>query len=485
MAPSSVAAGERPPVGAAPPASPTGSKAALPGATDRWPQTGRLLPWMLAGFLVMLWVIPFDSVTLPIPLPVDSLLDRSVLPVLVVLWIGTMAWARPLAGSRYQPTAIDVFLALFFAWTALSLVNNLETLIAQDEFELGLKKVCVLLGYFSLFWIVATVVRRSELQHWCLLFVILATVLAIGVIYEFRTGTNVFFNWTNDVLPNSISVAPVPPDPLFGRELVSGPTEHAIATSAMLAMGLGFVLTGLMQAPTPLRKLFYAISTALVLAACFATVRKTGIVAPAAALITLCVYRPRAMVRLLPLGLVIVIAIQGLAPGAMVRVKAQFVGGGGFWEQKSVEGRTEDYAAIKPDRAKNLRWGRGHGTYDAVKYRFLDNEYLGRIIETGVVGLVVYLLLILAVIRVAHRASRSKDPVRARVGVACVAGAVVYLVTNFVFDALSFAQAPYLFLFLAGLAVVAAPRRGEQLTEWSGPVAALRGATPGPARAAP
>jgi len=37
------------------------------------------LPWGLAGFLVMLWLLPFDSVDLPIPLPLDAKLDRPLL----------------------------------------------------------------------------------------------------------------------------------------------------------------------------------------------------------------------------------------------------------------------------------------------------------------------------------------------------------------------------------------------------------------------
>jgi O-antigen ligase len=425
-------------------------------AQRAWPHTKRLLPWSVAGFLAMLWLVPFNAVIVPVPLPVDSVLDRVVLPILAAFWIASLCAARRSGGLRYRPTGIDFFLGALFVIAIWSVVHNVETLTALGEFDLAVKKIAILGSFGLVFYIVATVVRPSELDRWALSFVLLATVMATGVIWEYRTGTNVFYNWTDTILPNSVSVLPEKVDPMFGRELVSGPTDTPIVTGMMLAMGLAFALTGLMRAQTTRRKLLYTAAVTLILAGCFSTIRKTGLVAPVAAMLTLLVYRPRQMVRLLPFGLVVVLLIQGLAPGAIVRVRAQFVGGGGFWKQKSVEGRTEDYGPIKPDIRKNLRWGRGHGTYDPAKYRFLDNEYIGRIVETGVPGLVIYLLLILAVIRVAHRASRSRDPARASMGAAVVACAVVYMVSNLVFDALSFPQAPYMFLFVAGLAVVAA-----------------------------
>src|SRR4029079_4691112 len=32
---------------------------------DAWPHTTRALPWLLAGFLVMIWLVPFGAVVLP------------------------------------------------------------------------------------------------------------------------------------------------------------------------------------------------------------------------------------------------------------------------------------------------------------------------------------------------------------------------------------------------------------------------------------
>lgn len=424
---------------------------------DTWPHTVRVLPWMLAGFLAMLWLVPFNQTRLPIPSPVDSLLDRFVVPLIGLVWILTMIVGSRGIRPRWRPSSIDPILVVFVVLALFSVLNNLHVLVPIGEFGLGMKKIWLLMGYATIFFIVGSVVRRSELAAFARLFVVLGTVASIGVIYEFRTGTNVFYDWTRMLMPGAISVGAPPPDPLWGRASVVGPTDHAIAIGTMLAMSLSFALTGLIYATDRLRKVAYAIAVGLMLAACFSTIRKTGFLAPVGALTSLLLLRPRQMLRLLPLGIVLVIAIQFMNPGSISSIKSQFVGGQGFFKNDSVTGRTDDYGPARPDVLNNLALGRGHGTFDPSHYRFLDNEYLGRIIETGVVGLVAFLLLILTVIRVAYRASRCKDPDRARMGVAVVASVSVYLVTNFVYDSMAFPEAPYLFFFLAGLAVVAAP----------------------------
>ena len=96
-------------------------------------------------------------------------------------------------------------------------------------------------------------------------------------------------------------------------------------------------------------------------------------------------------------------------------------------------------------------FGRGYGTFDPQYYRFLDNEYLGRVVETGFVGAAAYLLLHPR--RAGRRAPRDRQrrpaarPARARGG-----GRESWRmrVASALFDALSFPQAPYLLLLLAG-----------------------------------
>lgn len=442
---------------------------------DSWPHTTRLLPWSIAGFLVVLWLLPFDAITVPqVPLPVEATLDRVLFPVVAGLWAVWFLVGRARGNLRGRFTWIDGALFLLLGMSLLSVVVNAHTLLVVDELDLSIKKLAILLSLVVFFYVVATGLRPSELHAFSALLVVLAAVAALGVIYEYRSGINVFYDWSKALLPGAFSVDPAPADPEFGRESVTGPTAHAIAVATALAMALPFAFTGYMRSSATRGRVLYAIAITLILAGCIATVRRTGAVGPGAALLVLLVYRPRRMLRLLPLGLVVVLVTQMVAPNAPSRVKAQFVD---LFEDNSVEGRTNDYDPVTPDIRRNLLIGRGYGSYDPAHYRFLDNEWLGRIIETGVIGAVAYLLLILAVIRVAHRAGRVKDPVRRSVAVSVVAAAVVYAVTNTLFDALAFPQAPYMFFFVAALATVALDAPGAiaaRAPEVSLPKAALK-----------
>lgn len=423
------------------------------GAEDAWPHTTRLLPWGIAGFLTVLWLLPFDAITVPgVPLPVESTLDRVLFPVVVGLWLAWFLVGRARGNLRAPVTSIDVAMLVFLCIAVLSVVLNAPTLVVLGELDFSVKKLAILSSLVLFFYVVATGVRPSELHAFSVLLVVLASLAALGVVYEYRTGANIFYNWSDRLLPGFFSVAPAPEDPEFGREAVTGPTAHAIAMATALAMALPFAFTGYMRSSATRQRVLYAIAITLILAGCIATIRRTGAVGPAAALVVLLVYRPGRMLRLLPLGLVVVLAMQVLAPGAPSQVKSQFVN---FFDDDSVQGRTSDYDPVMPDIQHGLLLGRGYGSYDPANHRFLDNEWLTRVIETGVIGAVAYLLIILAVIRVAHRAGRVRDPMRRSVAVSVVAAAVVYAVTNAVFDALAFPQAPYMLLFVAALAVVA------------------------------
>ena len=66
-------------------------------------ETTRLLPWLLFGFVAMLWVIPFDSIMLPFGGPVDVTLDRPLLVLLAGIWLlSVRAVRRPLAAAAQR-----------------------------------------------------------------------------------------------------------------------------------------------------------------------------------------------------------------------------------------------------------------------------------------------------------------------------------------------------------------------------------------------
>jgi hypothetical protein len=430
---------------------------------DAWPHTNRVFPWAMAAFIAVIWLLPFDSIATPFSLGVDGTLDRAVLPFVVGLWICCLMTGRADA-PRLRPTLIHGAIALFIATAVASVVLNATALANLGELSLAMKKIGLLATYTAFFVVVASGVRREEVPNFCKLLLILACVTAVGTIYEYRSHHNLFYEWSQMLMPASFVVTNFSAAGVddIGRRLIVGPTQHGLEVSAILAMALPFALVGAIGVRRSRDKVLYGLAAAVILAGMVATYRKTALIAPAAAILVLFAYRPRKMIRLVPLGVVVVVLIHLFTPGAIGSVAVQLtpnrLGGDG-----TVQGRKSDYDATRPDVLKHPVIGRGYGTYVAQRYRFLDNEWLNRLIETGFLGLMSYLAVILAVMALAHRAIKRRIKPLSDIALAVAAAAVAYAAANALFDTLAFSHALYVFLLIAGLMAAAAiepPPRG-------------------------
>jgi O-Antigen ligase len=429
-------------------------------AADDWPRTWRALPWLLALLLCVLWLIPSEAIELPVPFPVDAHPDRFL-----ILGIVAAALAGALASRRYAPTraAVGISLALlaFVAVALLSLAVNAQMLTSLGELAPGAKQVALLLSIVAVFFVAATVIRPSELRNFGVLMVVLATIAAIGTIWEYRTDYNVFYDLSAKLFGGFASVEPAPDSHLDFRQESFGPTQHGLAMVTMLTLALPFAVMGLISARTHGHRVLYGLAVVLIFAGAVCTQRKTSIVAPAAAILVVAAYRPRQMLRLAPFAALMLVAVHLLAPAALGGVWGQITGG--FFESSSTIGRTADYEAIAPDVVTHPMLGRGYGTTDPTRsddYRILDNQYLGWLIQIGFLGLAVYLALLAAAMALAHSViRRARDPVSRDTGLAAMAGFAAFCVASALFDLASFIQVPYLFCFIAGLCSVAAASR--------------------------
>ena len=94
------------------------------GELDEWPHTRRVLPWALAGFMVMILLVPFDAVNLPVNLPLSSTADRPVLLGLIGLWLVSLAILSGEAKPRLRLTRVHVALFVFFGICCLGVVSG-------------------------------------------------------------------------------------------------------------------------------------------------------------------------------------------------------------------------------------------------------------------------------------------------------------------------------------------------------------------------
>lgn len=420
--------------------------------SDDWPHTKRVLPWMLAGFMMMLFLVPFDAIDLPINLPLNSSLDRPVLVALATLWLLTLAIVSGSARPRLKLTRVHFAVFAFFGLCCLGIALNGHALASMDEVSLVVKKLALLASYIVFFIVVASVIRPREVPRYAALMVGLGVLVAISTIVEYRLHYNVFYSLWGRVLTITVPPEFDTPDSI-GRLTVYGPTGHPLELAALLAMVLPFAVVGLIDAATRRQRVLYTLAIGLLLAGGVATSRKTSLVAPAAAVLLLAAYRPRAVFRsLLTLAVVLGVMVHVTSPGALGSVVSQLEPGH-FNSALTTTDRTERYDAVRPDIVSHLLLGRGYESYDPHVYRILDNEYLGLLITTGLLGVLAYLGIFGTMMSAAHRTIRGPDPVRSSLALAAFASVGVIAVASVLFDVLSFPHVPYLLFFVGAMIV--------------------------------
>jgi hypothetical protein len=430
----------------------------LRGLVGDWPRTTRPLPWALAGFMAMLFLLPFDSIDLPVGLPLEAKLDRPVLLLIVALWVLSLTVLDGAQRVRFTP--IHYAFLGFVLIAILSLVYNAETTVRLGEMELGVRKLALLVSYLTLFVVVASGVRPGEIRAYMTFMCGLAVVMALAVIWEYRSEFNVFFTWTGKILPVSLPGELGNSDSI-GRRSVIGPTIHPLAPAMMMACTMPFALVSMHDSRDLRRKVLWGAAAGVMLAAALATQRKTSIVAPIAAVAVLLAYRPQMLRQLVPGAIGLFLIAHLFTPGALGGVGEQLLPQNMFGVASTVD-RQSDYAAIEPDVVNRPLLGRGYETYDQKKYRILDNQFLTTIIGTGVIGILSYISIFLAIFLIAHRVARNGKPDRVGPALAIAAATVAMLVGSGLLDILALAQLPYLICFFAGFAAVLSRELGSE-----------------------
>jgi O-antigen ligase len=416
---------------------------------------------MLAAFVAMVFFIPIASTELKLHLPVDSRIDRFAIILLVLSWMwfgGDQRAFLQTRRSKLYVTAACMFLAVVVA----SLLFTAPRIINQGEFPLAEKRFALLASFFVLSWFALTALRFEDVRGFAGYLVGLAAITSIGILVERNTGYNIFYNWTKAILSPIANVeqAPTIIHPKFGGEgrvTIVGPTNQGLAATTMLVMMMPFALVRMFDSrPRSRAWWFHAGAFALMVAAALATDRKTALVVPVALLLYITFYRPRQVLRIAPVGLVVLAGVVHFAaPGAIGTVFNLHAN----LTSRSTTHRTGDFAAVTPDVLAHPVLGRGYGSIDPDRpdeFRINDNEYLDELWEGGFLGLIAFVGMILAPIVIAYRAIRTRRPTISSLALASSGGCVAFLAACPLFDAMGFPQVPYIFFLVAALTTIAA-----------------------------
>jgi O-antigen ligase len=423
---------------------------------DSWPRTRRPLPWLFAGFLASIFLIPVDGVHMKVNLPFSSDYGRFFIVLIIGVWLAGVVLGRRTGRIRLRPRGWAIGVILFLAIAIASVILNLDRITNLGELSVVEKKLFVLFGLLALFAIFAVSLRVTELRAFGVLLVILATLTSLGTIYEQKSGENIFYSTATSVLSPIADVEAAPTeDETGGRPMIAGPTRHALSLDSLLGMTVPFAVAFAAFSKTTRKRLFWGLLACLMVSGALVTQRRSGVVVPAVAVLAVFAMRPRKFLKLVPWA-VVAVAIAFAIQGGEISALSQLTNGG---DQASTEGRTADYEAVVPDVLSHPAIGRGFGTHNSIihdTYRIFDNGYLDLIYEVGLIGLLTWLAVVLLPVFQARYAARSDNLLRGPPALAASAGLIAFGVASALYDMLNFPQAPYLFVFLAAMCTTAA-----------------------------
>lgn len=441
-------------------------------AAEDWPRTTRVLPWSIAGLIAMFWLTPFDQLQLAGGgTPFNITLDRVVLPIVAVIWlIAVTVKAGPGATPRLRITRVHVAMGAYLACAFLSVVLDAHYLNHTGELAISVKKVPLLLSYMSVFVIVASSVRRSEVPAFLTYTLILAVIVAIGVIYQYRSNTNIFTSLAGSLGPFHL----VNPDPTnasildsLGRRWIAGPAAYGVELVLMLSIALPIAILGILKSKTRRQYLFYGFAILVLLYAMVATERKSALVAPAVVFVTMAYLRRRQLLTLAPLGLVIVVIVIAVSPASLRNVFSQYTAPNAS-HVATVDSRIANYDAVRPDLWSHLLFGRGQGSYAPPTDRIVDSDIILPLVETGVLGLIALLMIPVSVILVARKATNSPDPRLAEIAVCGISAAACFIAVATLYSVMSLPHGPDVFMYVVGLAVAALGAEDKRLSHRDG-----------------
>src|SRR5262245_50212092 len=179
---------------------------------DTWPRTRRPLPWLIAGFLAMVFLVPFEAVHPKVSMPFSSDLDRFVVALIVATWAIVGLLGRRDGIRRLRTRGWAAGMIAFAAVAVASIAVNVDRITNLGEWEVAQKKFAVLVALIAIFAIVTVTLRVAELRPFMVLIVVLATITAAGTIYEQKTGYNVFYSTAATVFAPAATVDPAPTD---------------------------------------------------------------------------------------------------------------------------------------------------------------------------------------------------------------------------------------------------------------------------------
>jgi O-antigen ligase len=398
---------------------------------------------LLVGYVILLFAIPAR-------LTIHALgAAGSLASIYGVVLFARYTARRLLRGRASQISAVPLILIVFTMAVLLSYAAAASRPITAAELSNADRGLLSLIAWAGVALTAAEGLRtRESILRVVRALATAAAAMAMLGLYQYISGSNPFDSLTIPGLTANQQIGSL--EARSGLTRVTGTATHPIEFSVVLAMVVGIAIVAAVTAQTRGARLFRIAAAGLIAIGIPLAVARSGIVALVVLLVLVIPRLDRVWRRRFYVGLIPGIVVVRLSfPGLVGTIRGLFFYAG---NDPSSQARTADYPVVWQYFHQRPILGQGFSTFIPELYRTLDNQILGSLVETGLVGVIAFTTLLLAPAILAFRAGRSAvDPVDRILGQVLVGSLGAAFASSLTFDALGFPMYCGVLFLLIGL----------------------------------
>ena len=401
---------------------------------------------LLSVFAILLFLIPARFV---FPGAGGSGTPANALGLLLLVW-WICGLVVPSVGLRASFLPVHVGLFMYGTWTLVSYAAAFRRPLTPLEVSGADRSLIGLAAVMGVALLAADGIQsRQRLVLLLERIVILVTVVAVIGIIQFLFKYDIASLIRPPALVQNTVIYAVKERSLFARPYST--TLHPIEFSVIMAATAPIALTLALQRRSSgwlmVRRWGSALS---IVAATLLGVSRSGLLGLAVGLgvLALC-WSWRRRLNVAVAALVFLGCMRLAVPGLLGTLKNLIINAR---DDPSIQGRLEDMDAVRSMLSESPVFGRGVGTFNSVEYFVLDNQYYRTLLEAGLVGAFMLMILLALAMSSARPLMNQVVPEDDRqLGTAVAASVAVLAVGCATFDGLAYPMFTGLLFLLIGI----------------------------------